>query len=70
MERIAIRSRDIAIVGYESETGTLEIAFRSGGVYHYSGVPAEVYQILMFAPSQGTYFEEAIKHQYPYKKIS
>jgi len=70
MERIAIRSRDIAIVGYEPETGTLEIAFRSGGVYHYSGVPEEIYKILMCAHSQGTYFEHVIKHQYPYKKIS
>ena len=69
MERTAVRSRDIAIVGYDGETGTLEIAFRSGGVYHYSGVPEEVYKILMVAPSQGTYFEQTVKHQYPYKKL-
>lgn len=69
MERIAVRSRDIAIVGYEPETSTLEIAFRIGGVYRYSGVPAEVYQGLLKAPSQGLYFDRHVKHQYPYRKI-
>ena len=69
MERTAVRSRDIAIVGYDAETGTLEIAFRAGGVYHYFGVPEEVYKVLMSASSQGTYFEQEIKHRYSYKKI-
>lgn len=70
MERTAVRSRDIAIVGYDSETSTLEIAFRIGGVYHYSGVPEEVYRTLMTTSSQGIYFDQQIKHQYPHKKIS
>ena len=69
MERIAVRSRDIAIVGYEPETSTLEIAFRIGGVYRYSGVPVAIYQELLKAPSQGLYFDRHIKHQYPYQKI-
>ena len=70
MERIATNSRDIAIIGYDKKTATLEITFRSGGVYHYSQVPEDVYQKLMSAPSQGTFFSEKIKNQYPYKKIS
>lgn len=70
MERIAVRSRDIAIVGYETQTSTLEIAFRIGGVYRYSRVPAAVYQELLKAPSQGMYFDQHIKHQYPYRKIN
>lgn len=70
MERIATQSRDIAIIGYDKKAATLEITFRSGGVYHYTGVPEEVYQKLMSAPSQGTFFSETIKHHYPYKKIS
>lgn len=56
MERVAVRSRDLAIVGYEAETATLEVAFRSGGVYHYSGVPVRLYEELLRAPSHGTYF--------------
>lgn len=70
MERVAVRSRDIAIIGYDVETSTLEIAFRIGGVYRYSGVPEEVYKDLMTAQSQGKYFDQNIKHQFPYQKIS
>ena len=44
MERIAVKSRDIAIVGYEAESATLEVAFRNGGVYRYQNVPQDIYQ--------------------------
>ena len=70
MQRTAVRSRDIAIVGYDPETKTLEIAFRIGGVYHYSGVSEEVYQGLLTSPSQGIFFDQRIKGKYPYTKVS
>ena len=70
IERIAVRSREIAIVGYDHETETLEIVFRRGGVYRYSGVPQQIYQSLMTAPSRGIYFGQSIKDKYPYRKIS
>lgn len=65
-----VRSRDIALVGYDHATAILEIVFRAGGVYRYQGIPAEVYYALMAAPSHGTYFQKHIKNQYPYLKIS
>lgn len=70
MERTAVRSRDIAIIGYDPATSTLEVAFRSGTVYHYLSVPEEVYQKLMTAPSHGIYFNEHIKENYLYKRVS
>ena len=39
LERKAVRSTNIASVGYDAGTKTLEIEFRSGGVYQYAGVP-------------------------------
>ncbi len=70
LKRTAVQSREIAIVGYDAESSTLEIVFRRGGVYHYSGVPEETYRELMSAPSRGTYFSSHIKNQYLYRKIS
>ena len=70
MERTAVRSRDIAIVGYNPSTSTLEVAFRNGAVYHYTSVPADVYKNLMAAPSHGIYFGRHIKDKFPYKKAS
>ena len=70
MERIAVKSRDIAIVGYDPPTRALEIAFRNGGVYRYADVPAEVHQSLMAAASHGTYFNQNIKDRYAAEKIA
>ncbi len=65
MKRTAVRSKDIAIIGYDPTSSLLEVAFRHGGVYEYQGVPAPVYEGLMAAPSHGTYFNQKIKDQYP-----
>ncbi|MBN1687590.1 MAG: KTSC domain-containing protein [Candidatus Omnitrophica bacterium] len=69
MERKAVHSRDIAIVGFDPGTSILEIAFRSGGVYHYKGVTEGIYQDFMSAPSKGTFFQEKIRGKYASKKI-
>lgn len=69
MERTAVRSQEIAIVGYDSETSTLEIVFRRGGVYHYFDVPQDTYHKLMTAPSRGIYFDQAIKTRFRYRKV-
>ncbi|MDD5218099.1 MAG: KTSC domain-containing protein [Candidatus Omnitrophica bacterium] len=70
MEHVAVRSRDIAIVGYDKDVHALEIAFRSGGVYRYLDVPEGVYQALMSAPSYGNYFRDYIKNNFKYEKVS
>ena len=70
MERKAVRSRDIAIIGYDKESAVLEIAVKNGGVYHYSKVPEELYRGFMGASSYGAYFNQRIKEQYPYQKIA
>jgi len=69
MERTAVQSTDLAIVGYNRETLTLEVAFRNGGVYRYSEVPEYVHTSLMFAPSLGAYFKQNIKGKYPFEKV-
>ena len=63
MNRIPVVSSNIASVGYES--GTLEIEFRSGGGYKYTGVPEHIYRALLSAPSKGSYFAEHIRDRYP-----
>ena len=70
MQHTAVKSRDIAIVGYDAASSTLEIAFRNGGVYRYNGVPQQEYQNLMAAPSHGTYFNQNIKDKYSCTKVS
>lgn len=70
MDRIPVKSTEIALVGYDAAKGLLEIVFRRGGVYRYRGVPPEIHKNLMEAPSLGTYFSENIKEAYHYTKVA
>jgi len=65
----AIQSSDLAAVDYDW-SGTLTIAFHSGGVYEYYNVPHSEYSGLMNASSHGEYFHAHIKKRYSYRKIA
>lgn len=67
MERIPVSSSNLASVGYQN--GILEVAFKSGSVYQYTGVPESVYEALMSAPSHGKFFAAFIRNNYPYRQV-
>lgn len=70
MERVPVSSSNLASVGYDSCSATLEVEFNHGGIYQYSGVPEEIHQGLMSAGSHGTYFDKFIKKAgFPYSKV-
>ena len=69
MTRQPVVSSNLASVDYNPKTRTLEIEFKSGGVYAYSNVPESVYSGLMSAGSKGKYFASVIKDVYPYVKV-
>lgn len=70
MERIAVQSRDLALVGYDSDQQILEVTFRSGGVYRYTGVPKNIVQEFLGSSSLGKYFNDNVKDSYPYTKVN
>lgn len=59
-----IVSTMIAAAGYDPDTRTMEIEFRSGRSYTFEGVPPHVYENLLAAESPGRYFNQAIKGIY------
>ncbi len=67
MNMIPVQSSNLQSVGYEN--GTLYVCFNSGSVYSYTGVPENVYEGLLSAPSHGKYFHAYIKNAYPYQRI-
>lgn len=70
MERKHVNSSNLASVGYDPTSKTLEIEFLNGGLYQYFGVPESVYQGLMSASSHGQYFDSHIKKGgYRYNKL-
>ena len=66
---MAVKSSQIAGVGYDLASKTLAIRFNSGGLYHYAGVNAEEYLKLTNAKSIGTYFGSNIKNVFKFIKI-
>ncbi len=69
MQRQSVQSSNLNSLGYDAISQTLEIAFNSGGIYQYYGVPLSVYQGLMAATSHGQYFHAYIKDVYRYVKV-
>jgi hypothetical protein len=69
MERQNVDSSMAKSIGYDSETFTLEIEFRSTGeVWQYYGVPEKVF-MEMISGSIGKYFQLHIKGVYRETKI-
>ena len=69
-QSIQVELNDLASLDYDSKSTVLEIEFKSGRVYKYSGVSQDVYDGLMNAESKGKYFHQYIKNSgYPYSKV-
>jgi hypothetical protein len=69
MNRNSVDSSNIASVGYDEDSSTLEIEFHSGGVYQYFDVPNHVYRDLVSAESVGRYFANHIKGHYRFVRM-
>ena len=79
MEWKAVDSSQISEVGYDVETSTLGIRFKSWKAdkpqseYHYIDVPQDVHAAMLTAKSVGKYFTENIKpfaDKYPFTKVA
>ncbi|KAF0114066.1 KTSC domain-containing protein [Pseudotabrizicola sp. L79] len=69
MDRQSVVSSNLAEVGYDPNLETLEVQFKSGGIYQYFNVPAFMYERLMSADSLGRFFNTEIKGHYPEAKV-
>lgn len=69
MLRQPVSSSNLKSIGYDPQSGTLEIEFHHGSVYQYLNVPKAEYDSLMNAPSHGSYFSRHIRDKYKTVKI-
>jgi len=70
MNVTAVESSTLATVAYDAARELLQLEFRSQAIYEYVGVPATVHQDLLGAPSKGSYFNQAIRGRFPYRRVS
>ena len=61
INRKSVISSNLASVGYDEDSRTLEVEFVSGSVYQYTNVPLRIYTGLMNDISKGEYFDENVK---------
>ena len=64
-----VTSSNIAAVGYDDDTQTLTIEFRSGGTCEFYDVPEQVHQGLMQSGSLGQDFQSEIRGRYRYVRL-
>jgi hypothetical protein len=70
MIRYPVSSSDVASVGYDASTSTLEVEFHSGGIYRYLGVPEQDFVALTSGSgSVGRYLNAQIKGRYRYQRV-
>lgn len=68
-EMEAVNSSNVSGIRYDEESRTLEIAFKRGATYQYTGVPPETVLALKAAPSIGQFINQKIKDVFPGGRI-
>ena len=69
MLKQSVASTNLTSVGYDAEARTLEVEFLNGRVYQYYGVPNNMHDQLMRAPSKGQFFNIYIRNSYPFSRV-
>ena len=69
MTRVELQSSSLNAATYQEQSALLELEFRSGAVYRYMGVPAQLYLELLQAESKGRYFNQHIRNRFAFDKI-
>lgn len=57
-------SSNVAALGYDAATKTLQVDFKGGRKYHYQNVPAELFAGLLQSDSKGKYLNAQIRPNY------
>ena len=69
MHRIPVSSPDIAAVGYDEDSETLEIEFSRGEICQFYNVPPAVFDELMKSPAKEQYYHARIAERFPSSRI-
>ncbi len=69
MKRMPVSSSNIAEIGYDESSGTLEVLYHSEALYQYFDVPLGIYEEFVAASSYGKYLNANIKGKFRYAKV-
>ena len=69
MEMLFVVSSNIERIGYDPNSNTLRVEFKSNRTYDYSNVPENVFSELKSASSVGSYHAKNIRNIFPHTEI-
>jgi hypothetical protein len=69
MEMHNVDSSNVAAVGYEEDSQTLQVEFNNGSTYQYFDVPQAIFDDLLGASSVGQYLNKIVKGTYRYSRV-
>ena len=69
MLRQSVPSSNVASIGYDDATETLEVEFVSGSIYQYYNVPRNLFEELVSAASKEQFLNQYIKNTYPFSRV-
>ena len=65
-----VDSEMLVAAGYDAESHSLHVIFRTGEKYRYKNVPSFLYQELMSAESKGKFMHKYILGRYDYERMA
>jgi hypothetical protein len=68
--RVSVESSCIASIAFSFEENLLQLEFRNGLAYEYSGVPAALYSDLLSAQSKGAFVTRFIRGHFPFRRLA
>lgn len=69
MDREPVDSSNVAAIGYDLGSETLEVEFLDGSVYQYFDVPEAVHEAFMQAESPGGFLHAQIRGAFRYARV-
>jgi len=67
--RVSLDSTTLVATVYDDSRETLQLDFRDGTRYEYTGIAPNLYRELLCAASHGSFFNRHIRGHFPYAKI-
>ena len=65
-----VSSSNIAEIGFDDDKQILAVVFKSGAIYHYAGVSADLALDFLHAPSIGRFYSTQIKGKFTGQKMT
>jgi hypothetical protein len=69
MEMTSVDSSNVAAVGFDDDSQTLQVEFNNGATYQYFDVPKAIYDGLLAAASVGQFLNQQVKGTYRYSRV-